>query len=242
MTETCTELIMDRSTMLRRRCKMKVKENNLCRIHYKEDLDQLYGHNLMNLYTSWNEIDKKEHIKLLGEMWPIHIIIDTITQQINTSNMENAYPIYPHNPFTRKPFLPKDLIELKNQTKLLDIKLNPALKLLLDQSEKSLNILFQEASGYLDRHSILLMSLFQQHLRFKIINCKNSQDNYVGYWVKKNNKMSKFEEIYTKFRQEPYQVVHRGMIINNPYREYLKDVLKKLPIDESQPTDESLKI
>lgn len=247
----CTELVHDRLTGKERRCKLKkVKNNILCFKHVgkiKQDikentdnhyLDRVYSHNLMNLYNSWSEIDVKERIELDGQIWPLSIIINTITQQINNSNMENPYPIYPHNPFTRKPWLPKELLSLKQKIKLQSIPINVSLKLLLEQPEKSINYIYREAIGYLDRHSILLMSLFQQYLRFMTINYKNSQNNYIGFWVQKTQKLTHFEKLYTEFKEIPFQIFNRGNIINNPYREHLKYVLKNYDIDERQPTDE----
>lgn len=259
---TCITIITDR-TGETRQCKLKIKSNNLCRIHLnkkekdkKKDkdiekketvepqkfdtiyLDRIFPHNLMNLYNSWSEIDQKEYIELAEETWPITILVNTITHQINNSNMENPYPIYPHNPFTRRPFTPKELLTLKQKIKSLNMPINISLKLLLEQPEKSINYIYKETLGYLDRHSILLMSLFQQYLRFMIINYKNSQNNHIGFWVNKTQKLTHFEEMYNSFKEVPYQIFNRGQIINNPYREYLKYVLKNYIIDECQPTDD----
>jgi hypothetical protein len=201
-------------------------------------LDRVFHHNLMNLYGSWKEIDQKEYIELSKEFWPIEIIINTLTHQINNSNMENPYSIFPNNPFTRKLFTPGDLIHLRDVIKELKISINISLKLLLEQPKRSIVYIYKEASGYLDRHSILLMSLLQQYLRFMTINYKNSQNNYLGFWVQKDMKFTPFEELYNDFKQVPYQIFNGGNILANPYREYLKYVLKDLEIDEIVPTDD----
>ena len=217
------------------------KENNIVLTKNKIDynyLDRIFPHNLMNLYGSWKEIDEREYIELSKEFWPIEIIINTITHQINNSNMENPYPIFPNNPFTRKLFTPADLLHLRNKIKELKIAINISLKLLLEQPERSIIYIYKEASGYLDRHSILLMSLLQQYLRFMTINYKNSQNNYIGFWVKKDMHITQFEELYNDFKQVPYQIFNGSDILINPYREYLKYVLKELEIDEIMPTDD----
>lgn len=203
-----------------------------------EHLDRLFKHNLMNLYGSWSEINSSEYIELDNEIWPISIIISTITHQLNNSNMENPYLIYPNNPFTRTPFTPKSLIILSQKIKELNIPVNIVLKLLLEQPEKSIVKFYNESLHYLDRHSILLMSVICKHLRFMTINCKNSQSNYIGFWVRMNKKKTPFEILHTSYNEAPYQIINRGMIVNNPYREYLKLTLKNLPLDESQPTDD----
>ncbi len=248
----CTEMITD-STGKKRRCKVKVKnKDDVCHIHKKtkkekrtldaniyssEYLDKTFGHNLMNLYGSWSEINPSEHIELDNEMWPLDIIVNTITHQLNNSNMENPYLIYPNNPFTRAPFTPGALQKLSEKIISLNIPVNIVLKLLLEQPEKSITRYYNESLHYLDRHSILLMSLICQHLRFMTINHKNSQNNYIGFWVRKNKKKTEFETLYANYNEVPYQIINRGMVINNPYREYLKFTLKNFPIDESQPTD-----
>ena len=260
----CTKFIHDKNGIMRQ-CKFKAKHKNLCGVHYKiqlreektvnqdskninklendqkfnsEYLDNNFRHNLMDLYNSWNEIDQKEYIELSNGIWPICIIIDIFTHQINNSNMENPYPIFPHNPFTRKLFTPVDLIHLKEKIIELKIPINVSLKLLLKQQESSIDYLYREADSYLDRHSILLLSLLQQHLRFMIINYKNSQNNYIGFWVKKFRELGEFEELYNDYKQVPYQIFDDGLIITNPYREYLKYVLKNYEIDESKPNNE----
>jgi len=246
----CTEMVTDIISGIKRQCRIKVKEKgSICHRHKckttveKKDiidtiyLDRMFRHNLMNIYNSWSEIDVSEYIELDNEMWPLSIIINTITQQLNNSNMENPYLIYPNNPFTRTPFTPNALIRIAQKIRFLNIPVNVALKLLLEQSEKSIAKYYNESLNYLDRHSILLMSLIYQHLRFMTVNYKNSQNNYTGFWVRKNKKLTKFEKLYISFNEVPYQIFNRGTIISNPYREHLKYTLKSIEIDESLPTD-----
>lgn len=241
MTDTCTETVLDQKGH-KRKCKIKVKDkNSKCHIHKKaktniENLDLTHKHNLMNLYYSWADIDPSEIIFLDSEPWPIHIIISTITHQLNNSNMENPYLIYPNNPFTREPFTESALLTLSKKIKELNIKVHISLKLLLEQT--NISRFYGEAKSNLDRHSILLMTVICKTLRFMTVNYKNSQNNYTGFWIRKNIKKTQFETLYTKLNEEPYQIIYKGTIINNPYREHLKYLLKILPADESQPTDE----
>lgn len=251
--EYCTEPVKD-ITGVKRRCKIKaMANNNICHIHKKkqkivhnekevvhrndEYLDRQFSHNLMNMYDSWKEIDVSERIELDNEIWPISIIINTFTNQLNNSNMENPYLIYPNNPFNRNSFTPKALINLATKIQSLKIPINVTLKLLLEQPEKILNNFYKESLKYLDRHSILLMALLQNHLRFMTINYKNSQNNYIGFWVRKHQKLTEFEKIYTRYNEASYQILNAGTIINNPYKEYLKYLLKDFLTDESKPTD-----
>ncbi|AYV77248.1 MAG: hypothetical protein Barrevirus23_5 [Barrevirus sp.] len=191
----------------------------------------------MSLHDSWSEIDKLDIIELDNEFWPLSIIINIITHQLNNSNMENPYLIYPNNPFTRIPFTITALLLIRDKVKQSNMFINITLKLLLEQPEKSIIKFYTEAQKYLDRHSILLMALLCKELRFMTINYKNSQSNYIGFWVRKNYKLTNFEKLYINLLEAPYQIICRGSIINNPYREYIKVTLRNLPIDEAKPTD-----
>lgn len=187
---------------------------------YYSDLDAKFYHNLLGIYDSWNDVELKNHIKVDKEYWPVDILLNHFSQQLNNSTMELQYPIYPTNPYTRQTFSVDALLKIKNRIKLLKIRVNVALKVFLNLPEKTLTQIYKDAMCSQNRHSHLLTRHLETYLRFKLINCKNSQFNYVGYWVRKTLPTSPFEMIYKDYRNAPYQMYDRyhDMIINNPYR------------------------
>ena len=196
---------------------------------YYSSLDNKFNHNLLGIYDSWKDVDLKYHIKIDNEYWPIDILINHFGQQLNNSNMESQYPIYPSNPFTRKTFSIDALLKIKNRIKILKLRVNVALKILLNAPEKTLTKICKDASDHTNRHSQLITKYLDTYLRFKLINCKNSQFNYVGYWVRKITPLSSFECIYHDYRNIPYQVYdsYHNTLISNPYRHYVETVINK---------------
>lgn len=202
-------------------------------------LDENYKYTLMCIYESWEQVEFSKQIFLDNEYWSIDILINNITFQLNNSNMENPYPIYPNNPFNRKPFHPNILMEIKKRLLVLNIPVNITLKLFLNCSHEVLNKCYDSISIH-DGFSSYLLDMFHRHFRFMIINNKNSQDCYVGLWTKKDTVLSNFEILYNKYKNMPYQIIDYGYIINNPYREQLKLILNNYPITNYDPLDNKL--
>lgn len=193
--------------------------------------DQKFNYSLMGLYNSWDEIKFYDQIYVDNELWDINIIINHITYQLNNSNMENPYPIYPNNPFTRKSFSPKSLMLVYNRILFLNKSVNISLKLFLSQSENFLQLFYEESLTNLDRFSRLILNLFLKNLRFMIVNCKNSQDCYIGHWVNTNHPVTQFEILYDRLKNAPYQIYENGYIVNNYRRDILRNILLSYPVD-----------
>lgn len=237
----CMSDIIDKNGE-KRQCKNKSK-TNFCRHHNKEVqnniieekyvepyidpmsnieyLNSTYKHNLLDLYNSWDEIEISRRIMISNEVWDIDILIKHMTNQLNNSNMENPYPIFPSNPFNRKLFTIEDLQILNNRIKTLNIKVNIALKILLTQPEKKLNIYYEEALNNSTGFSSNLLEILKKNLRFMLLHEKNSQNSYIGMWVLSNFPLTTFEKLYKQLLNIPYQYIIDNNVYDNPYREML---------------------
>lgn len=196
------------------------------------ELNRKYKHNLLDLYNSWDEIELSQRIIFANEVWVVNLLINHITNQLNHSNMENPYPIYPSNPFTRKLFSVMNLLTLKNRIISLHIKINLSLKILLSQTEKTLMIYYEEATANLTNFSSSLLDTLRKHLRFMLLHEKNSQSSYIGIWAPLNYPLTSFEKFYKQFTNIPYQLIIDDDIYDNPYRELLKREFELFPFED----------
>lgn len=196
------------------------------------ELNQKYKHNLFYLYSSWDEIEISQRIKLDDDVWVVNLLINHITNQLNHSNMENPYPIFPSNPFTRKLFSVTELLTLKKRIISLNIKINLSLKILLNQSDKLLTIFYNEANIHPNNFSYSMLDTLKKHLRFMLLHEKNSQSSYIGIWAPINYPLTHFEKFYTQFMNIPYQLIIDNNIYDNPYRELLKNEFEQFPFED----------
>lgn len=201
-------------------------------------LDSKYIYTLMNMYSSWAEIPLANQIFLNDEMWAIDILVTHFTNQLNNCNMENPYPIYPNNPFTRAPFEIQDLIKLKNRLSYLNISINIALKLFLNLSKNILTQCYNEAIYDQDCYSNKLANLLINNFRFRILNNKNSQGSYIGIWVPKTSRLSKFELLYDDFKNCPYQIIRRNYILPNQTKQHLQNLMESSASESYDPCDQ----
>jgi hypothetical protein len=236
MKKICNFQIINKNNYSTKQCKNKTKNDSLyCYIHIKHTqdiiypditnnsldinfLDNNYSYTLMGLYDSWAEINKNDIIYMDGEYWNIDILTSHFTNQLNNSNMENPYPSYPSSPFNRKPFTVSSLTILKNKLKELKRPINIALKLLVSIEIDTLQTIYNDVSNNNNNFSQNILDLLESKYRYMLINNKNSQDAYVGLWVKNNIKFSPFEKLYNKLKNMPYQVIINEHIILNPDR------------------------
>jgi hypothetical protein len=193
-----------------------------------KDLNKRFSHNLMNIYESWAEVELNNRIFIDNEWWPLDIIIDIISYQLNNSSMENPYPTFPNNPFNRKLFTVSALMTIKDSININDIKVNIILKLLLNQQTNFLYSCYSDTLKSYDGFCPNLVTLFEQSHRFMIINEKNSQNLYGGLWVGITFPYSDFEELYYELRKLPYQIIYYGQVIDNPYRHVIIDKLNSM--------------
>ena len=191
----------------------------------------------MDLYDSWNEIDIQNILKIDKEYWDIKILINIMTYNLNNSNMENPYPTFPNNPFNRKLIDKDSLIKIKNKIKKNKIPIHISLKTFLLQPLNSIQQFHDDAIKSKDGYSPKIIEVFQQKLRFMMINSKNSQDLYTGMWVDKNYPVTKFESLYKTAREIPYQIFFNNQIIDNPTRQKLQFLLSYYSADNYELND-----
>ena len=58
-----------------------------------------------------------------------------------------------------------------------------------------------------------------------LVNSKNSQDCYVGLWVYKGRPLTQFEKYYNMLQNIPYQLVVYNMVVENPNRVKMENML-----------------
>lgn len=245
ITGPCNHQLIDKNN-ISRNCKNKCKNNEkYCHTHLKlyvkeypnnpivtvQYLNENYIHNLMGLYDSWEEIDENNIICMDNEYWVIDIITSHFTQQLNNSNMENPYPIYPNSPFNRKLFSVDSLIILKNKILNLKMFINIALKLLLTQPINILQSIYNTVT--INNFSEKMLELLQNNYRYMVTNFKNSQDVFTGLWVHKKMKPTQFEKLYEKLQNTPYQILVNGRVILNEDRNMIENKMQKCNISNN---------
>lgn len=97
-----------------------------------------------------------------------------------------------------------------------------------------------EANTSHDRYSSTLLKSLNEKLRFMLINARNSQNAFTGYWVSRNNKKTVFEELYDEWLDTPYQLISpvNYDILDNPQKDFLYTVLISTPPTEWGPSND----
>lgn len=211
-------------------------------------LDKKYDYGLLGMQTSWKEVPFVYWIKIGKDWWDIRLLVNTFTIQLNQSELEEPFAVYPTNPYTRQPLKVSELMILRD--KLIDIKLpvNSSFKIFINTSKKLLMECYRSFVKNRYNASQKIISILNTKLRFRIINCKNSQSDYCGLWVSKKQKKTQFELIYQKFRLTPLQIVNINHVTNditikeNPEKIRLAKLLNKFSVDNINITNESLEI
>lgn len=189
-------------------------------------LDNSVEHNLLGVVDTWAEVPMYRRCVLDGETFDSTIIAKHFTSQLNSSVMENPLPMYPSNPFNKQLITPESLYKLKSQIDNTHDMFN-ILYTFLSLNVKSY---YDEALRSTNGSCKSLISKFNNSYRYKILNCKNSQDIYTGVWIDKNTVKSQFELMYEQYVNTPFQIVDcYGDIVTNPRKIYLKRVLDSMP-------------
>lgn len=165
-------------------------------------LDEKYSENLFGIYDSWKEIPEKFWINLNNKYWDIRILINVFSNQLIGCEMENPKPSYPHDPYTRYNFSPEELNLFMEKCKSLKIKMYIALKKIL---QTDLTKIYLKQYGTTFEMSNIIIENLSVDMRYKIVNNKNSQDSYIGYWIPKHQKFSYFESMYKLYNSLSYQ-------------------------------------
>ena len=199
---------------------------------YNKQLNTKYDHTLLGIYNTWDEIPPIYHIMIDCELWDIRIMVDNISQGLNSCNMENPFPTYPRNPFTRAPLHPETIKKIKDKIIHLKLPINIATKVFLSLPDKSINILYKEALVRSPNVSESLLAVLYKALRFRLTNNRDSQENYIGIWTKCSSPLSDFEILITEWKNVPYQIYDNNAIMINPYKIYLTDVIDSMPDED----------
>ena len=218
----------------------KNKINALIQSKYKNsknkitELDSKYNKYLIGGEYSWKEIPAKYRFKInKNEMWDIRFLLKHFTQQLNHSDMGNCSPQFPSNPFTRNIYNYKELSKFKNKINNLLIELHISMHEFFKMNIKLLLYKIEQRDNKYNYLSQKLVNHFNKNLRFKNINYKDSQDNYIGHWTKNTIKKTTFELLHADWIScPPYIQDITGNLINNIERQIFNEILLSCPSEE----------
>jgi hypothetical protein len=202
-----------------------------------EYLDQKYLHHLMYLKDSWSEVKYKIKMNTYSTSntttdtgqecwWDLEILLKHFAEQLNTACMDGPSPQYPSNPFNRQPFRRSQLLTLHEQIKELHLPVNYLIAELFDylkQSKSDLPNLTTFAKNFI--------AFISPKYRFRLVNHKDSQENYIGYWVKKTDPLTLFELRYNELKlitPSEYDARHDRLVERRQYRLY-REILNLFP-------------
>jgi hypothetical protein len=100
-----------------------------------------------------------------------------------------------------------------------DLNVHISLAKFLSLPEKFLNSIRNDKSQY--NASIKIIRKFSTTMRYKMINYKDSQGRYCGYWVKKSTQLSQFEKCYN-------EIITATVMFNNTYVLYDTPMYRKI--------------
>ena len=199
-----------------------------------EMLDESYSYFLLGGESSWSEIPFRYIYKIKeGEYWNIKFLLKHFTQQINHCNMSEPSPQYPSSPMTRVKYTIKEMRTFYNHVKKIGLKIHPSLNLVLnmnldkiykkqEKEDKKAAAARRFPRDYFKKY---LTDKLTISMRFSIINNKDSQSNYIGYWVNKRKKLSDFEKLYREWNNMAPFVYSRNSLVQNPDRVFFSQIL-----------------
>lgn len=188
-------------------------------------LNDNYIQGLLGIYDNWNEIPIMFWFKIDNIWWDIRILNNIFATGINQSEMECPYPVYPCNPYTRSLILPKELKLFRDRCTILNIKINNALNIFLKLPIKTLTLFYHTPPP---QRTYDIVNTLTKKLRFRLINYKNSQDCYCGYWVPKKEKKSTFEQLYYVINNTSCYCSNEGTVIGDPNHLYALVLINEL--------------
>ena len=198
--------------------KMDIKINNNTNL-----LNSKHDFMLMDIKDGWEDVPYCYRIHLSDEWWDITILLEHMTSQLNQSDMENPYPIYPCSPFTRILFTINDIQKIKKRIIDVKLKVNIACKIFINSDINKLKQFYLEASQDHNSFSSSLLEYLKTVLRYRLTNNLNSQSQFTGYWVRTNEPINNYEKLYesyTKMSPEVYDYM-TGNYIQNYDRDFI---------------------
>jgi len=188
---------------IQRRWRYRMRMNDL----FYGYLDRVYGDYLINGEDTWRDYPRAEICLFDGSCYNIHFLLNHITHSLNSCYMEKPCPKFPRSPYNRVEFTYNELMKVKNLCYIYRIKLHPPAHLFF----MALN---ENTYDYL-KNGDNLLDFMMTNLRYMMINMTDSQNNFMGYWVKKNKKKTEFERVYNKFIIIPPYITSDGLLIRN---------------------------
>lgn len=185
--------------------------DKICKLDENKD-------NLLGIHDSWIYIPLERVIFTNNGYWDCIMLTDIIMYSLNKSLMENPYPQYPCDPYTKKYFMFESLVDLFELIKKLNIKVNISIIAFyenLNDIKKYIDI-----NGY-ENITNFLIKIMSSMCRFKMINNKDSQNSYNGIWVDKTTQKSNFEYLFELYKSTSMQLIvdnyiGQEQLIENP--------------------------
>lgn len=198
-------------------------ENDIEMRKLNDYLDKNFLQYLMYVKDSWSEVKYKIRFDTENQecWWDLELLLKHFGEQLNVSTMSNPAPKWPFNPFTRQLFNRHQLMKLGLQIKKINFDAEDIIQEFFNFLEKYSNI---------DQFTFDFQSYLSQNYRYKLVNMTDSQENYVGYWVKKTEPLSLFEMRYNEFNSICpfiYDQRSRQLIANREYTFY-KEILDSI--------------
>jgi hypothetical protein len=202
-----------------------------------DHLNENFRHYLLVGDDDWGLIDKRYRYKVSDtEWWDIRILLAYITQNLNFTNMGEPKPHFPSNPFTRDKYTQSQLRLIYQRSKYLKIRLDISVETFFNMKlKRAMKLQNLEDRNSKDPRNILsglMIDRFRDTLRYHIVNSKDSQENYIGYWVDKDSSYSDFEHVYNEWNEKsPYVYNSMDILVPNPEKQFFKDILSHIPIE-----------
>ena len=191
---------------------------------FYEYLNDNFTHFLLDGHSEWNSIPIKNIIKLDNKTYhDIEFLVPYITSLLNNSNMGQPCPIYPRCPFTRIEYTNEQIQLIKNKVKDINIEIDIVLETFLNSPYKKWYGFIKKK--YNTNTSENIKKYLNKFLRFKLINRLDSQNTFVGFWVKKDSRNSIFEELYIEWLKIPPYLLINGELYPNPEKKNFWNIL-----------------
>lgn len=208
-----------------------------CRKNAIKYLDENYQHCLLGLSDSWNDVPFMYWYKCDNMWWDIRSLIKIFAQQLNQSELEKPFPIFIENPFTRKRISLDDIHKLRDYFSGLpktsgdncNMRINKALNKFINFTNAQLNVISLHTTQYTQSNEI--NRLFCKSLRYKMINYKDSQGRYCGYWVNINTPPTEFEMCYNEITTATL-LFNDAFVIDTPIYRHIVKLLNSIPKEE----------
>ena len=191
---------------------------------YYNYLDTKYSEYLINGELSWSEIKSKYRFFINNELWDIRFLVTHFSTQLNNSMSAEPSPKLPNNPFNRTLYSYEIIQKLKKRIHILNIEIPIQLNELFKLNKKDYYKLVNK-----DNYKYDLVNKFTKNLRYQIINEKDSQNNYIGRWIKKKTCLSNFEHLYNEWKDiSPYIGSINNIMIPNPEKSFFEEILNSI--------------